>query len=197
MCEVENVIENTTEITAENIEAVVDDTATQNFDVAEDVIEDVIEEIIADEPEDIEKLAENANSISRYKKREQAFILSFESLFSDTDIEELADNAVDSNNEFMSDYAVFCAKGIRANAEEIDMYISENLKKGWRISRISKVSYTLLRLAIFEMLYVEDVPVSVSINEAVELSKKYSVPEDSAFVNGVLGSIAKKLDINE
>ena len=193
MCEVENVIENTTEITDENIEAVVDDTATQNFDVAEDVIE----EIIADETEDIEKLAENANSISRYKKREQAFILSFESLFSDTDIEELADNAVDSNNEFMSDYAVFCAKGIRANAEEIDMYISENLKKGWRISRISKVSYTLLRLAIFEMLYVEDVPVSVSINEAVELSKKYSVPEDSAFVNGVLGSIAKKLDINE
>lgn len=193
MCEVENVIENTTEITAENIETVVDDTATQNFDVAEDVIE----EIIADETEDIEKLAENANSISRYKKREQAFILSFESLFSDTDIEELADNAVDSNNEFMSDYAVFCAKGIRANAEEIDMYISENLKKGWRISRISKVSYTLLRLAIFEMLYVEDVPVSVSINEAVELSKKYSVPEDSAFVNGVLGSIAKKLDINE
>lgn len=194
MCEVENVIENTTDKTADDIEnEVVDSLESSNIDVTEDIIEDVETE----EKDDIEKLAESANFISRYKKREQAFILSFESLFSDTEIEELADNAVDSNDEFMSDYAIFCAKGILANAEEIDRYISENLKKGWRISRISKVSYTLLRLAIFEMLYVEDVPVSVSINEAVELSKKYSVPEDSAFVNGVLGSIAKKLDVNE
>lgn len=145
----------------------------------------------------IEKGEVEVNSISRYKKREQAFILSFETLFSDTDIDELADNAVDSSDEFMSDYAVFCAKGIIANSEEIDEYISNNLKKGWRISRISKVSYTLLRLAIFEMLYVDDVPVSVSINEAVELCKKYSVPDDSSFVNGVLGSVAKQLENNE
>lgn len=182
MCEVENVIENIADVNEESF----DDVAVE--DVNSNAAEDA---------KDAEKLAENANFISRYKKREQAFILSFESLFSDTDIDELADNAFDSNDEFMSDYAVFCAKGIVANSDEIDNYISDNLKKGWRISRISKVSYTLLRLAIFEMLYVEDVPVSVSINEAVELAKKYSVPDDSAFVNGVLGSIAKKLDINE
>ena len=185
MCEVENVIENTEESVEINAEAV-----TENEEVSEDAV-------VSDESEDMEKLAESANSISRYKKREQAFILSFESLFSDTDIDELADNAVDSNNEFMSDYAVFCAKGILSNSEEIDRYISENLKKGWRISRISKVSYTLMRLAIFEMLYVEDVPVSVSINEAVELAKKYSVPDDSAFVNGVLGSISKQINKDE
>ncbi len=182
MCEVENVIENNVQINTENVE----DIALENVEV--DAFENA---------QEMEELAQSANFISRYKKREQAFILSFESLFSDTDIDELADNAVDSNDEFMSDYAVFCAKGIIANAEEIDSYISDNLKKSWRISRISKVSYTVLRLAIFEMLYVEDVPVSVSINEAVELAKKYSVPDDSAFVNGVLGSIAKKLDINE
>lgn len=141
----------------------------------------------------VEKDPVEVNSISRYKKREQAFILSFESLFSDTEIDELADNAVDGNDEYMSDYAIMCAKGILANAEEIDALISKNLKKGWKISRISKVSYTLIRLAIFEMLYVEDVPVSVSINEAVELAKKYSVPDDSAFVNGVLGAVAKEI----
>lgn len=141
----------------------------------------------------VEKDPVEINSISRYKKREQAFILSFESLFSDTEIDELADNAVDGNDEYMSDYAIMCAKGILANAEEIDALISKNLKKGWKISRISKVSYTLIRLAIFEMLYVEDVPVSVSINEAVELAKKYSVPDDSAFVNGVLGAVAKEI----
>lgn len=185
MCEIENVIENTEEKVEVNAEPIVEN---------EEVLNDVVTK---DESDDIEKLALEANSISRYKKREQAFILSFESLFSDTDIDELADNAVDSNNEFMSDYAVFCAKGILSNSEEIDRYISENLKKGWRISRISKVSYTLMRLAIFEMLYVEDVPVSVSINEAVELAKKYSVPDDSAFVNGVLGSIAKQINKDE
>lgn len=134
------------------------------------------------------------NAISRYKKREQAFILSFETLFSDTDIDELADNAVDSSDEYLSDYAIDCAKGILDNSEEIDSYISQNLKKGWRISRISKVSYAVMRLAIYEMLYVSDVPVSVSINEAVEIAKKYSVPDESAFVNGVLGSIAKQIN---
>ena len=134
------------------------------------------------------------NSVSRYKKREQAFILSFESLLSDTDIDELVDNAFDSNDEHLSDYAIMCAKGIISNSDVIDKHISDNLKKGWKISRISKVSYTVLRLAIYEMLFVEDVPVSVSINEAVELAKKYSVPDDSAFVNGVLGAIAKSID---
>lgn len=134
------------------------------------------------------------NSISRYKKREQAFILSFESLFSDTDIDELVDNALDSNDEQLSDYAVMCAKGIIENGEIIDKHISDNLKQGWKISRISKVCYTVMRLAVFEMLFIEDIPVSVSINEAVELAKKYSLPDDSSFVNGVLGAIAKTIN---
>lgn len=134
------------------------------------------------------------NSISRYKKREQAFILSFETLFSDTDIDELADNAVDSNDEYLSEYAVSCAKGILEHSGIIDEHISKNLKKGWKLNRISKVSFAVMRLAVYEMLYVDEVPVSVSINEAVELAKKYSVPDESAFVNGVLGSIAKSID---
>ncbi len=147
---------------------------------------------------DIENVVENVsvkpNAISRFKKREQAFILSFETLFSDTEIDELADNAVDGSDEYMSDYAIKCAKGILEHTVEIDELISANLKKGWKISRISKVSYSVMCLAVYEMLYVEDVPVSVSINEAVELAKKYSVPDDSAFVNGVLGAIAKTID---
>ena len=87
-----------------------------------------------------------------------------------------------------------CAKGIISNSEIIDKHISDNLKQGWKISRISKVLFAIMRVAVFEMLFVDDVPVSVSINEAVELSKKYSMPDDSAFVNGVLGSIAKSID---
>ncbi len=153
-----------------------------------------IENVVENVEESVEKDAVKPNAISRYKKREQAFILSFETLFSDTEIDELADNAVDGSDEYMSDYAVSCAKGIIEHAEEIDVHISSNLKKGWKISRISKVSYAVMRLAVYEMLFVEDVPVSVSINEAVELAKKYSVPDESSFVNGVLGAIAKTID---
>lgn len=137
--------------------------------------------------------AENRNDISRYKMREQAFILCFEMLFSDTDIDELADNAGDARDEFLSDYALECAKGVRENRDVIDQQISDHLKTGWKISRISKVSLALMRLAVYEMLYRDDVPVSVSINEAVELSKKYTIKDDTSFINGVLGSVEKSL----
>lgn len=142
---------------------------------------------------DTNSALENRNSISRYKMREQAFILCFEMLFSDTDIDELADNAGDARDEFISDYAIDCAKGVADHKDVIDAKISENLKSGWKISRISKVSLALLRLAIYEMLFCGDIPVSVSINEAVELSKKYTVKDDTSFINGVLGSVAKAL----
>lgn len=137
--------------------------------------------------------SQNRNDISRYKMREQAFFLCFEMLFSDTDIDELADNAGDARDEFLSDYALECAKGVQEHQDEIDAKISENLKAGWKISRISKVSLALLRLAVYEILYRNDIPLSVSINEAVELSKKYTVKDDTSFINGVLGSVAKSL----
>lgn len=143
--------------------------------------------------EEINAMSKERNNISRYKKREQAFLLCFESLFSDADIDELADNAGDARDEFLSDYAIDCVKGIKKHQEEIDKKISSNLKAGWKINRISKVSLAIMRVAVFEMLYLEDIPVSVSINEAVELSKKYTVEDDTAFINGVLGAVAKAL----
>lgn len=133
------------------------------------------------------------NDISRYKMREQAFILCFESLFSDADIDELADNAGDARDEFLSDYAINCAKGIKEHQDQIDEKIASNLKSGWKLNRISKVSLSIMRVAIYEMMYLEDIPVSVSINEAVELSKKYAAEDDTAFINGVLGAVAKAL----
>ena len=136
---------------------------------------------------------EQKNEVSRYKIREQAFILGFESLFSDTDIDELADNAGDARDEFIGVDAIERAKGVQANIEAVDERISANLKQGWKISRISKVSLAVLRLALYEMMYDDSIPVSVSINEAIELAKKYSVEDDASFVNGVLGAVAKTL----
>ena len=138
-------------------------------------------------------LSANRNNISRYKMREQAVLLTFERLFSDTDIDEIADNIIDSRDEYFSDYAIETAKAIEENISVVDELISSHLSSGWKISRISKISLAILRVAVYEMKYVDNVPVSVAINEAVELAKKYSV-DDASFVNGVLGAVAKELN---
>ena len=136
---------------------------------------------------------EGRNNISRYKMREQAVLLSFERLFTDSDIDEIADNIMDSRDECYSDYAIETARTIEEKLEEIDALISTHLSKGWKISRISRISLAIMRVAVYEMKNVEEVPVSVAINEAVVLAKKYSV-DDASFINGVLGAIAKELE---
>ncbi|MCI8376736.1 MAG: transcription antitermination factor NusB [Lachnospiraceae bacterium] len=74
---------------------------------------------------------------------------------------------------------------------KLDRQIEETAKS-WKISRMGKVDLTILRLAVYEMEFDEDVPVGVAINEAVELSKKFGGDDSPAFVNGILGKIGKK-----
>lgn len=73
---------------------------------------------------------------------------------------------------------------------QIDRLIGDTAE-GWKVSRMGKVDLTILRLAVFEMKYDEDVPVGVAINEAVELSKKFGGDESPAFINGILGKLGK------
>lgn len=75
---------------------------------------------------------------------------------------------------------------------EIDEVLNQ-ASSGWKVSRMSKVDVNILRLAVYEMKYDEDVPVKVAINEAVELAKKFGGDDSSSFVNGILGKIAKEL----
>lgn len=136
-----------------------------------------------------------SKKLSRYKLREQVFLLCFEKLFNDDSFEDIIENTIDSRDLQLDQKAIETAKRIIENSEQIDSYISDNLKKGWRISRLSRVSLSVMRLAVYEMLFEEKIPVSVSINEAVELAKKYS--DDASFINGVLGAIARKLPQKE
>lgn len=133
------------------------------------------------------------NKISRYKEREQAFLICFEKLFSDASISEISECAEESRDDNYSDFALECAKGVEDNLEEIDRIISDHLSAKWKINRISKVSLSILRLAVYEMKYVEDIPSNVSINEAVELSKKFSDEEEYKFVNGILGAVSRDI----
>jgi N utilization substance protein B len=76
------------------------------------------------------------------------------------------------------------------NIEEIDRVIS-NFAENWRIDRMAAVDRNILRLATYELLYREDIPIKVAINEAIEIAKKYSSQESPSFVNGILDRIAK------
>lgn len=81
---------------------------------------------------------------------------------------------------------------ILEHLDEIDGTLNQ-ASSGWKVSRMSKVDVNILRLAVYEMKYDEDVPVKVAINEAVELAKKFGGDDSSSFVNGILGKIAKEL----
>lgn len=83
--------------------------------------------------------------------------------------------------------------GIEAHADEIAPLISE-LAIGWRIERMPRVDLTILRVAIYEMMYRDDIPCSVSINEAVELAKRFGGEHSSAYINGMLGTLARRLE---
>ncbi len=83
--------------------------------------------------------------------------------------------------------------GIREKQEELDGYIGK-YAINWSVSRISKVARAILQVAMYEALYVEDVPVSAAINEAVELTRKYEDEDVVSFVNGILGSFARELE---
>lgn len=81
------------------------------------------------------------------------------------------------------------ALNVILKSEEIDEMLNEHVT-GWNTSRMNKVDLSILRLAVYEMKYDEDVPVGVAINEAVELAKKYSGDEGPAFINGVLARLS-------
>lgn len=83
--------------------------------------------------------------------------------------------------------------GVAEHEEELIEIISENIKKGWTYQRISKAAKSILKLAVYEMKYVDDVPAKVAINEAVELAKKYGDDNDPSFINGLLGNVYKSL----
>ena len=132
--------------------------------------------------------------MTRRQAREQAFTLIFEKSFHpEITGEEMISMAVEARYLQTDEFVVLLAKTADEQQPEIDSII-ENNAIGWKKDRISRVSLSLLRLALCEMLFIEEVPTNVSINEAVELAKLYASQEDAAFINGVLGAAARKLE---
>lgn len=99
-------------------------------------------------------------------------------------------DSVEVENGRTREYVKEIAKGIKEKDEEITQMISQNLKAGWTIDRISTVDLALLKLAIYEIKYAE-VPFKVAINEAVNLAKKYGEEQSASFINGVLAKVVE------
>jgi len=137
--------------------------------------------------------------INRKKAREEAFILLFENSFNSYSLDEIlklkseieVEEDKKNKTEKIEDFTKELFEGVKEHQEEIDSLINEH-SKAWSKDRISKIAMSILRLSIFEILFREDIPSGVSINEAVELAKKYGSDEEPGFINGILGSISRK-----
>ena len=128
--------------------------------------------------------------MTRKQEREQTFCLIFEKYFREESCEEILELAEDIRDFELTDYIKSVFEGVFQNLEIIDDVISKYLQN-WTIDRISKTDLALLRLAVYEMKFCEDIPESVTVNEIVELSKIYSGDKAPAYINGVLGNISR------
>jgi len=127
--------------------------------------------------------------MKRQEAREKAFQILFQIDINEVNPKDAIDNMLETQqrDSFLNDIV----EGVMENKEKLDTKITENLKN-WTLSRIASVEKTVLRIATFEFLFLEDIPVNVSINEAVELANKYGEEKSGKFVNGVLSKIIEE-----
>ena len=133
--------------------------------------------------------------MNRKTARENAFILLFEiTSKNDETAEEIFDKATGIRELEVNDFVSSIYFGATANLTVIDECIEKSLV-GWKSSRLSIVSKAILRLAVYELMFLPDIPAKVSINEAIELSKKYDDDKAYMLVNGVLNAAAEMLGV--
>lgn len=131
--------------------------------------------------------------LNRRSSREAVLGLIFENEFGLYDDKtELYENAVAARGIEENEYIRTLYFGILEKQNELDAYI-EKYAKGRTLARISKIAKAVMRISIYEMLYIDDIPASVSINEAVELAKQYDDDKTKAFVNGILNAAKEEL----
>ncbi|MDE6923854.1 MAG: transcription antitermination factor NusB [Acetatifactor sp.] len=133
--------------------------------------------------------------MGRHEQREQVFMLLFRVEFHDSEDMPRQERLFLENNEAVvrekdAAYIEAREKAVRGKLAEIDRIIDENTE-GWDTTRMGKVELTVLRLAVYEMLYDDEIPAGVAINEAVEIAKKFGQENSGGFVNAILAKIMK------
>ncbi len=125
---------------------------------------------------------------ARSKYRKRALDVLFESELRDTGLGGTLAGRRETNDPPISEYTVALVEGVVAEQESIDALIVENAR-GWSLERMPGVDRNLLRIAVYEIVHVDDVPDAVAVSEAVNLAKELSTDDSGSFVNGVLGRI--------
>ena len=129
--------------------------------------------------------------MSRKKARDNAFKCIYELEFiKDKNLDDILSNCYEENNNSTEEkeYIQMIVNGVKENIKKIDSIILSKLKN-WSLDRIAKIDLAILRLAIYEILYVDSIPDKVSANEAVELAKTYGNNDSKSFVNGVIAKV--------
>ena len=133
--------------------------------------------------------------MNRKKSREKAMDLLFSITLSKDSVEEamevFVDNYEENIKELDLDYIKALLEGVEANKNEIDSIIEHNLQN-WKLDRISKINLTILRVGVYEIVFDENIPKKVALNEAIELGKIYSDEKSVSFINGVLDKVLKE-----
>ena len=133
--------------------------------------------------------------MNRREARDEAFKLVFQITAQRDCYPEVVDRFAEENASLKKTdkkqfkYIVAAANSVFEKVDELDGIIAEHLSEEWKIERLSKMSLAILRLAVYEIKYVEDIPDTVSVNEAVELAKVYDTDDAPAFINGVLAGV--------
>ena len=133
-------------------------------------------------------------AMTRKEAREEAFRLLFETEFrGESAAEDIYALSTDNREVAENAYVRTVYFGVREHLSEIDEILTRH-SKGWKVERITPVSRSAIRLCIYEMLYMEDIPAAVSLNEAIELVKKFDDGKMRAFVNGVLNGAKDEIE---
>lgn len=131
--------------------------------------------------------------MNRAKAREYAFILIFQYKFQPDDMQDIISDFFEEYDAgAQTEYIGNVVNGVIENTDKLDEKIEE-FSKGWKKDRINLVSLAAMRLCVYEMMFCDDIPNAVSVNEAVGLIKKYEGDDATAFANGVLDNIQKSL----
>ena len=127
---------------------------------------------------------------ARTKARKRALDIVFECEARDILLNDLLDERIVANDPPVNEYTVVLTRGLAEHINRIDDLL-ENYSEGWSLDRMPAVDRNVLRLAVFEILYVDDVPDAVAVSEALNLVRDLSTDESPTFVNGVLGNIVR------
>jgi len=133
--------------------------------------------------------------LKRREAREKALFYLYQSDLLDIDVDEFIKMDL-KNKKNIDQFTLKLVKGVKNNFENLNEIINLH-SSNWQIDRMSILDRNMLRIALYEIMFEQEIPLKVTINEAIEISKKYGTNESGKFVNGILGKVVEEMKIDK